>query len=173
MWRFMTCIVKVTGPKKPSALIQHIHLCYVSSGKSWRRGNHLQCDLWKKHIIHHTCIRYFIPQRGEINAVSNTSPHESIPISMTDGCWSRQILWAQCLRMFYWHWTAWNTAMMWRDEINTSHMGPIWAHLGPVGPRWAPCRPHEYCYQGYYGSLSTHGLFIIFTKKSMRKSNQY
>ena len=23
------------------------------------------------------------------------------------------------------------------------------AHLGPVGPRWAPYRPHEPCYQGY------------------------
>ena len=22
------------------------------------------------------------------------------------------------------------------------------AHLGPVGPRWAPCWPHEPCYQG-------------------------
>ena len=22
------------------------------------------------------------------------------------------------------------------------------AHLGPVGPRWAPCWPHELCYQG-------------------------
>ena len=22
------------------------------------------------------------------------------------------------------------------------------AHLGPVGPRWAPCKPHEPCYQG-------------------------
>ena len=27
-------------------------------------------------------------------------------------------------------------------------MGPTWAHLGPVGPRWAPCWPHESCYQG-------------------------
>ena len=27
-------------------------------------------------------------------------------------------------------------------------MGPTWAHLGPVGPRWAPCWPHELCYQG-------------------------
>ena len=27
-------------------------------------------------------------------------------------------------------------------------MGPTWAHLGPVGPRWAPCWPHEPCYQG-------------------------
>ena len=22
-------------------------------------------------------------------------------------------------------------------------MGPTWAHLGPVSPRWAPCWPHE------------------------------
>ena len=25
------------------------------------------------------------------------------------------------------------------------------AHLGPVGPRWAPCWPHEPCYQGLFG----------------------
>ena len=24
------------------------------------------------------------------------------------------------------------------------------AHLGPTGPRWAPCCPHEYCYLGLY-----------------------
>ena len=24
------------------------------------------------------------------------------------------------------------------------------ANLGPVGPRWAPCRPHEPCYLGSY-----------------------
>ena len=23
------------------------------------------------------------------------------------------------------------------------------AHLGPTGPRWAPCWPHELCYLGY------------------------
>ena len=27
-------------------------------------------------------------------------------------------------------------------------MGPTWAHLGPTGPRWAPCWPHEPCYLG-------------------------
>ena len=26
--------------------------------------------------------------------------------------------------------------------------GQHWAHLGPVGSRWAPCWPHEPCYQG-------------------------
>ena len=27
-------------------------------------------------------------------------------------------------------------------------MGQHGAHLGPAGPRWAPCWPHEPCYQG-------------------------
>ena len=27
-------------------------------------------------------------------------------------------------------------------------MGPTWVHLGPTGPRWAPCWPHELCYLG-------------------------
>ena len=34
----------------------------------------------------------------------------------------------------------------------TKFMGPTWgqhgAHLGPVGPWWAPCRPHEPWYLG-------------------------
>ena len=24
------------------------------------------------------------------------------------------------------------------------------AHLGPTGPRWAPCWPHEHCYRGIF-----------------------
>ena len=36
--------------------------------------------------------------------------------------------------------------------VKASHIGKLWgqhgAHLGPVGPRWAPCWPHEPCYQG-------------------------
>ena len=27
------------------------------------------------------------------------------------------------------------------------------AHLGPVGPRWAPCSPHEPYYQGEYPAI--------------------
>ena len=34
-------------------------------------------------------------------------------------------------------------------------MGPTWAHLGPGGPRWAPCWPNEPCYQGI--STMLHG----------------
>ena len=32
-------------------------------------------------------------------------------------------------------------------------------HLGPTGPRWTPCWPHELCYMGYYGN-STGRPFI-------------
>ena len=36
-------------------------------------------------------------------------------------------------------------------------MGPTWdlhgTHLGPTGPRWAPCWPHEPCYQGKAAKL--------------------
>ena len=32
--------------------------------------------------------------------------------------------------------------------LRTSFMGPTWAHLGPTGPRWAPCWPHELCCLG-------------------------
>ena len=30
-----------------------------------------------------------------------------------------------------------------------SSWGQHGAHLGPVGPKWTPCWPHEPCYQGY------------------------
>ena len=29
-------------------------------------------------------------------------------------------------------------------------MGPTWGPLGPTGPRWAPCWPHEPCYLGVH-----------------------
>ena len=32
------------------------------------------------------------------------------------------------------------------------HLGQYGAHLGPVGPRWAPCWPHEPFYQGWLGA---------------------
>ena len=32
---------------------------------------------------------------------------------------------------------------------NDISWGQHGAHLGPVGPRWAPCWPHELCYQRY------------------------
>ena len=33
-----------------------------------------------------------------------------------------------------------------------SSWGQHGTHLGPVGPRWAPCWPYEPCYQGCFGA---------------------
>ena len=43
-------------------------------------------------------------------------------------------------------------------------MGPTWAHLGPVGPRWAPCWPHESCYQGC--STFRSSLFLMMSTRT-------
>ena len=51
-------------------------------------------------------------------------------------------------------------ARKWSELTGNQHpryqgsWGPNGAHLGPVVPRWAPCWPHEPCYQGYW-SLNT------------------
>ena len=38
------------------------------------------------------------------------------------------------------------------------------ANLGPVGPRWAPCWPHEPCYQGTFTLIHTKSMnFVLFT----------
>ena len=34
-------------------------------------------------------------------------------------------------------------------RISICSLGQYGAHLGPVGPRWAPCWPHEPSYQGF------------------------
>ena len=39
-------------------------------------------------------------------------------------------------------------------------MGLTWANLGPLGPRWAPCWPHEPCYQRYILSPSCSPMII-------------
>ena len=38
--------------------------------------------------------------------------------------------------------------MLYKNLDSKVHGGQHGAHLGPVGPRWAPCWPHEPCYQG-------------------------
>ena len=42
-------------------------------------------------------------------------------------------------------------------SLITRFMGPTWGHLGPTGPRWAPCWPCELCYLGWFGQASTWG----------------
>ena len=43
--------------------------------------------------------------------------------------------------------THWNLIVTCIPRSQSS-LGQHGAHLGPVGPRWAPCWPHEPCYQG-------------------------
>ena len=43
---------------------------------------------------------------------------------------------------------SWN--ILWYQPRWQSSWGQHGAHLGPVGPRWAPCQPHEPCYQGIH-----------------------
>ena len=38
-------------------------------------------------------------------------------------------------------------------------MGPTWAHLCPIGPRWAPCWSHGLCYQGVFHSNANFAKF--------------
>ena len=45
------------------------------------------------------------------------------------------------LGWFDWHW---GKHPRWQSSWDQHG-----AHLGPVGPRWAPCGPHEPCYEGY------------------------
>ena len=56
------------------------------------------------------------------------------------------------------------------SKVRGANMGPTWvlsashgAHLGPVSPRWAPCWPHEPCYQGMIKKTS-HGIDLALPK---------
>ena len=42
-----------------------------------------------------------------------------------------------------------------------SSWGQHGAHLGPVGPRWAPCWPYEPCYRGNYYQLENTSTDLI------------
>ena len=46
-------------------------------------------------------------------------------------------------------------------------MGPTWGHLGPAGPRWAPCWPHELCY------LGSHTYAPIAFRRDLNHWNPY
>ena len=46
-------------------------------------------------------------------------------------------------------------------------LGPTWDPLGPVGPRWAPCWPHEPCYQEYFKAPSE--LFTLMTSSALKE----
>ena len=51
----------------------------------------------------------------------------------------------------------------WRPRWQSS-WGQHGAHLGPVGPRWAPCRPHEPCYQGHIWVISIRDSYCFYNR---------
>ena len=57
-------------------------------------------------------------------------------------------------------------ATAYKTTLKARFMGPTWGHLGPTGPRWAPCWPHEIYYLGkdtpfYYFMLNCYQIKII------------
>ena len=51
------------------------------------------------------------------------------------------------------------------SQIVFSSWGKHGAHLGPVGPRWAPCWPHEPCHQGCFSSTSISWVYKVTVMK--------
>ena len=63
--------------------------------------------------------------------------------------------------MRHWFCSLWSGDAIWRNRCGltlTHSWGQHGAHLGPVGPRWAPCWPHEPCYQGCCLNIPSHCL---------------
>ena len=73
------------------------------------------------------CKSSIIPVRKQWNYVSFAWSHRFI---VTSSLTRRDVLWNTLIARF---------------------VGQHGAHLGPRGPRWAPCSPHELCYLGIYG----------------------
>ena len=73
--------------------------------------------------------------------------------------------------LFHWHRDNNTIALapmrqLWRIWLNippqiARFMRPIRDHLGPTGPRWAPCWPHGPCYQGRNSTIDTIALATI------------
>ena len=53
--------------------------------------------------------------------------------------------WSLCLQAFQHRLVLWQLQSHPDSKIHEAIIG---AHLGPTGPRWAPCWPHELCYLG-------------------------
>ena len=57
-----------------------------------------------------------------------------------------------------------------QSKVHGANIGPP----GPVGPRWAPCWPHEPCYQGtFMGNIRTKHLVKEYKVFFINGTNQY
>ena len=61
-------------------------------------------------------------------------------------------MWCVVCPQICWTLTCWYLVSIFQFYLLNTQRTGSWshhgAHLGPVGPRWAPCWPHQPCYQG-------------------------
>ena len=95
-------------------------------------GWDMGCHLWNQ------CSIYVPPLRSYLVLV----PYSNWPCKNITDAWGKisfvHLLWVQCPANFL---------SILCSQI-AKFMGQHGVHLGPVGPRLAPCWPHEPCYQG-------------------------
>ena len=90
----------------------------------------------------------FSSNKEDINSTESRF-HTSV-LSRSEGgfsCGIKMVVILEVLQNFVRsHQPLWMMLSGGRDPDNNFHG----THVGPVGPRWAPCWPHEPCYQGRF-----------------------
>ena len=70
----------------------------------------------------------------------------------------------------YWAHKSTKATVRWHRQ--QSSWGQHGVHLGPVGPRWAPCWPHEPCYQGDSAHRWDQDLYSLMNKSLTTRSHE-
>ena len=68
-----------------------------------------------------------------------------------------------------------STKLKWAMLPGGLYWGQYGAHLGPTGPRWAPCCPHEPCYLGtfFVWSHSCHSTHLKISSMDTPSSSKW
>ena len=75
--------------------------------------------------------------------------------------WTKLLGVRSAFRLSFW-WILLRSFNLYPDsKVHGANMGPTWVRS--VSPRWAPCRPHEPCYQG----MSSVGCRHSYCNKSL------
>ena len=74
---------------------------------------------------------------------------------LTDSLFETNALWH---RYALWSYRSEPALIKEKASLIARFMGPTWAHLEPIGPRWAPCWPPELCYLACYYTTPSHYL---------------
>ena len=95
--------------------------------------------IWGSTYVARTCKRSLLRNtyNSSMRPVSDCSLHVIPKKKQTAFAYKKIIYW-----MSKYNYTITPHDMTTLTQI-ARFMGPTWGHLGPVGPRWAPCWPHE------------------------------